>query len=157
MTASPPCSPAANATAAHAAAVWRVLLSGLVVLVLLASCSQGRRERGLDDDMRAYGSLIRWGDIEAAMQYIDPKVLEARPITGIDLERYKQVRIAGYRESGRVVNEDGTATQLVEIEFINIHTQSTNSVIDRQRWRFDDQAKRWWLVSGLPDLTAGRR
>lgn len=135
----------------------RSLLCSLMVLLLIAGCSQSRRTNDLEEYMRAYGAEFRWGTIEAAIGYIDPKVLQDRPISSTDIERYKQVRIVGYRESGLMVEDDGTATQMVEIEFINVHTQSTSSVIDRQRWRYDDQAKRWWLVSGLPDLTAGRR
>ncbi len=146
------CLPAPSRPALHT-----LLLCCLMVLLMVAGCSQSRRERGLDEYMRAYGSDIRWGNIESAIGYIDPEVLKNRPISSTDLERYKQVQIAGYRESALVVEDDGTATQVVEIEFINVHTQSISSMIDRQRWRYDNEAKRWWLVSGLPDLTAGRR
>ena len=34
------------------------------------------------------------------------------------------------------------------------HAFTETVILDRQHWRYDAETKRWWLVSGLPDLTA---
>jgi len=40
----------------------------------------------------------------------------------------------------------------VQIELIDRSTQTVRSIVDRQHWVFDDEAKVWWLDSGLPAL-----
>jgi hypothetical protein len=129
----------------------------LLLLGLLAACAQTTRNTALDDTLRSYGSYVRWGEFEQALGFVDPKRLEVAPVSSVDMERYKQIKVAGYRESAWVSEGDGLVSQIVEIEFINVHTQAISSVIDRQEWRYDPDAKRWWLVTGLPDITAGRR
>ena len=42
----------------------------------------------------------------------------------------------------------------IEIGAINRNTLAERSVRYRERWRYDEAAKTWWLVSGLPDLWA---
>jgi len=37
---------------------------------------------------------------------------------------------------------------------VNRNTQSERSFTDKQTWRWDAVAKRWWLMTGLPDFTA---
>lgn len=128
-----------------------------ILLVVLGACAQTTRNTALEDTLRSYGSFVRWGEFEAALGFVDPKRLEVAPLSSTDMERYKQIRVAGYRESAWVVEADGLVSQIVEIEFINVHTQGINSVIDRQMWRYDKDAGRWWLITGLPDITAGRR
>jgi hypothetical protein len=46
--------------------------------------------------------------------------------------------------------------QVVRMEVVNNHTQKARAVVDRQSWRYDPVAKRWWLTSGLPDITTTR-
>ena len=134
----------------------RIVLLTLL-LALLASCAQTTRNNALDDTLRSYGSYVRWGEFELALGFVDPKRLEVAPLSAVDMDRYKQIKVAGYRESAWVSEGDGLASQIVEIEFINVHTQAISSIIDRQMWRYDTEAKRWWLVTGLPDITAARR
>ncbi len=52
--------------------------------------------------------------------------------------------------------DDGRLAQTVEIRFVNRHTQAEHSIIDRQIWRWDAKAERWWLTTGLPDITERR-
>ncbi len=42
----------------------------------------------------------------------------------------------------------------IEIGVINRNTLTERSVRYRERWRYDEAAQTWWLVSGLPDLWA---
>jgi len=37
---------------------------------------------------------------------------------------------------------------------VNRNTQVEKVITDIQLWRWDDEAGRWWLASGLPDLDA---
>ena len=49
---------------------------------------------------------------------------------------------------------EGLYEQVVELRVVNRNTQVERIITDRQKWRWDAVAKRWWLVSGLPDLDA---
>ncbi len=70
------------------------------------------------------------------------------------LKRFEQVKINGYQVLSQ---EPGTSEfeyiQLVEILVENRHTKQLRSVRDRQRWQYDPDDERWWLVSGIPDLS----
>jgi hypothetical protein len=43
----------------------------------------------------------------------------------------------------------------VELRVINKHNMAERSLRYREEWRWDPEAKRWWLVVGLPDLWDG--
>ena len=95
---------------------------------------------------------MRWGDVEQVLAFHDPDVLAQSPPDALALERWRQWQVTGYRARGREPQADGSIAQYAEIELVNRHTQSGATLIDRERWRYDATAKRWWLVSGLPDL-----
>ena len=131
------------------------LLPVLLLAMLIAACSEtNEQDTLLDETLKAYGVTMRWGEIDQALGFISPADLEARPIPPVELERYRQVRIVGYREQGMQRVDAGYARQTVAIEIVNQHTQVARSVLDRQDWRWDPVTKHWWLTSGLPKLTA---
>jgi hypothetical protein len=136
------------------------LLNALVLLciVALAACaSAGPQSTKLEQIQYAWSGAIRWGDFEGAMNLIDPKVREKLDITPLQLARYEQVQISSYRDAGANVNlEAGTAVRDVEIGVINRHTMAERVVRYRETWRWDDEAKAWWLTSPLPDLWEGQ-
>lgn len=125
----------------------------LLLLALLTACgSMGSQRSPRDQMLYHYVSAVRWSDFDKAVTFIDPKVLEERPVTSFDLERYKQFQVAGYDvKSGREPAQ-GEYEQVVEIRLVNRNTQVEKLILDRQHWRFDPEAKRWWLTTGLPDL-----
>ncbi|EIL98920.1 hypothetical protein RHOFW104T7_11245 [Rhodanobacter thiooxydans] len=134
----------------------RRILSILVVLsvLLLAGCATKTRSDALTTTLKAYGSTLRWGDFRSAAQFIDPAVRTAHPLTPLQLARYQQVRVSEYDDgAGPVPSGDFDVQQTVLINLVNIHTQSERSVVDHQRWHYDEKAKHWWLTSGLPDIT----
>lgn len=127
-------------------------------LLGLAGCaSMGNEGNELDKAQYAWSGAIRWGDFEGAMNLMDPKLRNEHPPTSVELERYKQVQISAYRDIGASADlKGGTATRDIEIGVINRHTQAERSVRYRERWRWDPEAKTWWLTTGLPDLWAGQ-
>lgn len=128
---------------------------GLILFaVLLAACGSSQKSETelLEATLMGYAKAMRWGEIDQAIGYIDPEVLKANPIPALELERLRQVQIAGYREQPPVMTDETHATQVVQIELINRHTQQVRSVVDRQQWRLDREQKRWWLTSGLPKI-----
>ena len=133
----------------------RLLLRCLLLccLALLAGCPKApSKGTALDEIQYAYSAAIRWGDFEGAWQMVDPEVRKQRPLTEFDLSRYRQVQISGYRDRGMSTAGDGAVIRDIEIGVINRNTLAERSVRYRERWRYDEAAKTWWLVSGLPDL-----
>ena len=99
-----------------------------------------------------HSAAIRWGDFEGAWNLVDPEVRKAHPLTDVDFSRYKQVQISSYRDLGGTTLGNGEVVRDVEIGVINRNTLAERTVRYRERWRYDAQARNWWLVSGLPDL-----
>lgn len=130
------------------------LLPRLVVLLtlFLGACSSTRDEdKLLDATLDQYAAAVRWGSIEDALGFLAPEA--PRPST-FEIERLKQLQIAGYREQPPVQLSPTEVEQVAQIDFVNRHTQEGKSTIERFRWRFDAEAQRWWLVSGIAKLQA---
>ncbi|MFD0739574.1 hypothetical protein ACFQZQ_09820 [Lysobacter koreensis] len=132
--------------------------TALGLLLALAGCATNPSQRdGLERNQYAWAGAVRWGDFEGALNLIDPTVREKNPPTALQLERYKQVQISSYRDVGADSDmEAGTAVRDVDIGVINRHTQAERTVRYRERWRWEPEAKVWWLVSDLPDLWDGQ-
>ncbi|HET7268430.1 MAG TPA: hypothetical protein VFJ15_09995 [Oleiagrimonas sp.] len=134
------------------------LILVIVALTLLAGCAGQQRQNTLTDTLNAYASTLRWGDFSHAQAFVDPDYLEAHPPTPLQMARYKQVRVAGYDAgAGPIPVSDTEVRQTVKIGLINRHTQGERFIVDQQTWRWDPEAARWWLESGLPDITPERR
>jgi hypothetical protein len=123
------------------------------LLFLLAACSGvGSQKNALEETLFHYAAAVRWGEVEQVLAFHDPDVLEENAPEPLELERWRQLRVTGYRSRGREPQPDGTVMQFAEIEFVNRHTQTSSALLDREQWRYDEEDKRWWLTSGLPDL-----
>lgn len=131
----------------------RTLVPGLLAL-LLASCGYDTKRNPLDEVLYSYAGTIRWSDFDRAPGYLDPLSLEVDPLDPIELERLKQYQVTSYDVRTMENPSEVEYMQVVEIGFVNRHTQAEKKVIDRQLWRWDPVGKRWWLSSGLPDLTS---
>jgi hypothetical protein len=130
-----------------------------IPLLLVALCTgcgavgQHSQSDSLQTTLMAYASVIRWGDMEQAVKYVDPQTLKDHPVTSIDLERFKQVRITAYDDQPPVPSGKGQVTQIVKIDIVNINSQTERTIVDKQLWRYDEKTKHWHVVSGLPDIT----
>lgn len=134
----------------------RHLLRRFVIVVLiglLSGCNTKADKDLLQTTLENYAATIRWGNFEDAVGYVDPETLKAHPLSALDLARYHQVRVTAYNEQPYKPVGEMEARQVVEIGIVNNNTQVMRSFVDRQLWRYDEKAKRWWLVSGLPDIT----
>ena len=135
---------------------WLAVL--MLALVVAAPASAfGKRKKGsqLDAVQVAYATAIRWGEFEQAWEYLDPAYREAHPMTELGFERYKQIEVSGYTDRGSVAGEEGSVIRTIELRVINRHTMAERSLRYREQWRWDPEARRWWMVLGLPDLWDG--
>jgi hypothetical protein len=132
----------------------RVLAPVLALLLVTACGSMGAQRSPRDQTLYTYVSAVRWSDFEAARSFLDPATVSARPVTDFEMERYKQFQVTGYEVKSASEPAEGLYEQVVELRVVNRNTQVERILTDRQKWRWDAEAKRWWLVSGLPDLDA---
>ena len=134
----------------------RAVFAALVSVAVAAGCSMDKlktKDSVLEDTLQTYAATIRWGDMTQALAFVDPKYREAHPMSELDLARYKQVQVTTYNDQPAAPLNDKEVAQTVEIGLVNINTQSARTIIDRQVWRYDEKEKRWWLTTGLPDIT----
>lgn len=134
-------------------------LARLFILVfagLLAACGGGATigSRSPERVFYDYNSAVRWSEFETAWTFVDPAVRAERPLTDAQREHYKQVQVAGYEVKSKDDSSPGELAQAVEIRWIDKATQTEHVMTDLQRWRWDAAAKRWWLLSGVPELTS---
>lgn len=128
---------------------WCLLLGVLAI----GGCATDRRS-ALQDAQYAYSAAIRWGDFEGAWTLVEPAYREAHPLTDLELSRYKQVQISGYRELASQIGED-TAMREIGIGVINRNTLVERQTRYTEQWRRDPETKAWMLTVGLPDLWQG--
>ena len=130
----------------------RILLPLAATAVLLAGCTQNVRNDSLIATLNAYSGAVRWDGFQSGLQYVDPAVLKAHPVSDFDLQRYAQLRVSDYDDgNGPVALNDHEVQQTVRISFIDNHTQVERSIIVHQLWRYDAKARHWWLESEPPN------
>lgn len=131
----------------------RRLLLSLFLLLTTSLAFAGAPQRALPVAQDAWSAAIRWGDFDGAVNLLDPKLRAGQTPTSIESARYRQVQISAYRDRGASADfKAGLAVRDVEIGIINRNTQAERTVRYRETWRWDPQAKTWWITSGLPDL-----
>ncbi|KFN50634.1 hypothetical protein [Arenimonas composti] len=126
----------------------------LFLALLVAACGSRAERSPREQALYEYQSAIRWSEYDVAMTYLDPLQLASDPVDPLELERLKQYQVAGYTVRSASHPADGSYEQVVEISLVNRHTQVERVITDRQRWRWDQIAQRWWLMSGLPVVPA---
>ncbi len=134
-----------------------LVLFALLAAVLLGGCASagGSKNDKLLEAQNAFSGAVRWGDFEGAWGLIEPEYREKHPITPLQLARYGQIQVSGYRDIGSSMLDDGSAVRDIEIGVVNRHTLAERSVRYRERWHWDETQKRWWLRSSLPDFWEG--
>lgn len=130
-----------------------ITLFGLALLAASLPALAKSRDKALTETLMAYAATIRWGSFEQAESFVSPEYREAHPLTSLELERFKQVRVTEYTDTAPMPVNDFEVRQTVEIGLVNVNTQESRTIIDRQIWIYDKKNKLWLLHSGLPDIT----
>lgn len=125
-----------------------------VSMLALTACNGVKPSQGHAQDLTLYdfSSAIRWGDFDKAYDFVDPKTKQEHPLSDIDRARYKQVEVAGYTVVSSLNGKD-SIDQQVQLSLVNRNTQVGRSMVYHEHWRWDDAQKKWWLTSGLPDIS----
>lgn len=132
----------------------RRIVGMIVVLSLLAGCATLQsKDRSRQETLDSYAAALRWGDFQSAWDFVDPAVRAAHPLTPQQQALYATVRVAEYQAGGLMQAGPDTVRQTAQISLIVKSSQRVYAILDHQEWHWDAAAKRWWLESGLPDIT----
>lgn len=123
-----------------------------VMPAAVASKTSTSMEKKLQASLKTYELAVRWNDFEAAAEALDPLTQQGELFSEQDEAYYKGFQITGYMLKSASMGEDLIYTQRVELRIVDQDTQAERTKTDRQSWRYDAAAKRWWLTSGLPKL-----
>ncbi|WP_349656680.1 hypothetical protein [Xanthomonas sp. 10-10] len=138
------------------ALIGAMVLLGLAMLSGLATAGSRAQARVLETTQAAYAAAVRWSDFDAAQGFVEPTYAQAHPLSDLERSRYEQVQISGYREVRVGQDPNGDLRREVELRVINRNTQAERLVRSIEIWHWNPEQKRWWLVSGLPDLWKGQ-
>jgi len=130
---------------------WALIITAILGLT---SCSTNQVDKSRGEAFKQYETIIRWSQWDAAIDFIAPEYLVENPVSRLDMDRLRLFRVSNYliRSTG-VYDEGMTARQTVEIRMFNSKQATERTIIDEQEWRYNEEAKRWQLHSGLPDPT----
>lgn len=124
---------------------------GICLLLLLAGCqslSERRQSVSLQEVLRNYEGVLRWGAIEQAARFFDPESERpdvAKPAAPMRVTHYEVVQ-------GPTKVEDDKAIQTAVIQYVFIESQVVREVVDQQTWQYDRESERWYLISPLPEF-----
>ncbi|MCU7842273.1 MAG: asparagine synthetase [Candidatus Thiodiazotropha sp. (ex Monitilora ramsayi)] len=121
----------------------------LITTVLLMGCqtlSERKQADSLEEILRSYHAMIRWGSVEQARGFLDPKqAKESVDATPGDL------RVTHYEVvQGPTMVGSTQAVQTAFIQYVFEDSQIVREVMDRQTWEYDTASERWFLVSPPP-------
>lgn len=131
------------------------LLMGLLLISMTGAAFAGKKSSELERNQYSFSAAIRWADFEGAWTMVDPVVRKAKPMTEVDFSRYEQIQVTSYRDLAVMPGPDGTALREIQIELINRNTLRQRRVRFTEVWRYDAEAKTWW-ISALPDFWQGK-
>lgn len=123
-------------------------------VLLLAGCPSGKIAQTRQQTLDQYEKVVRWSQWNGAVDFLAPEYLEENPVTRLDIERLELFRVTAYTVGQVAIGDDGmSVVQVVEIRMYNRTRAVERAVIDQQTWRYDAERERWYLHTGLPDVT----
>ena len=129
-------------------------LSMFFVSAVLWGCATNIQGKTLDDTLKQYEIVVRWSQWDGAVDFLASGYLENFPLSRLDMDRLRLFRVTQYTVRSATPFDAGMGLiQVVEIKLFNRNRAVERSLIDQQEWRYNAERKRWFLHSGLPDVT----
>ena len=131
-------------------------LLAILAITLLAGCASADRSHRLMESTHGYEARVRWGDFAGALSFVHPSARPDPQRLSFVLQRFEQIRVTGYAPVGRAPSADAnTYSVVMELRIVNRHTLTERVLQDRQEWLYEEATGRWWLMTGLPDISRG--
>jgi len=130
----------------------RIVICSALVFLLAACGGSGSAKRleNLDEAVNHYAQAMRWGrydDAEAFHMTRDGQRLK------FNLQNLEGVRITGYTVRGRQLSENLLEADVTgEYNYFNTSYGMLRHIPFQQKWWFDEETKRWFVDSALPEF-----
>lgn len=135
------------------AGMFRIVAKSIVFMLLIVGCASmktGEKMSQFDETSRAYIRAIRWGEYEAAYAF---KKLTDRQEAFPDFEDYRNVKVTNYKVKQTIISEDKSKIiQIVDFQYYRMKDVTVKTLIDRQKWEYDEEQQKWFLQSNLPSF-----
>jgi hypothetical protein len=124
----------------------------VVLALLLMGCAgldMGKENwKKFEETSRAYLMALRWGEYETAYGFMrPPNSYDEIP----DFYDLRDVRVTSHRIKQTIISEDKmTVQQIVDFQYYRMRNVTVKTMTDRQKWEYDEEKERWYLISDLP-------
>ncbi len=129
----------------------KFVVNSVVLMLLIIGCASmetAEKMSQFDETSRAYLRAIRWGEFEAAYAF---KKLTDRDNVIPDFEDYRSVKVTNYKVKQTIISEDQSKIiQIVDFQYYRMSDVTVKTIIDRQKWEYDEEQGKWFLQSDLP-------
>lgn len=121
------------------------------LVLLLPGCqtlSEKRQSNKLEEVLRNYEGVIRWGAVEQIGRFYKTDAAEGlmkKPLQAMRVTQYEVVQ-------GPTLVEDNRAIQTAIIQYVFVESQIVRELLDQQTWEYDAEQERWYLISPMPDF-----
>jgi hypothetical protein len=117
--------------------------------MLLTGCqtlSERRQSEALNEVLRSYHAMIRWGSVAQARAFQNSKQTQ-----GETAAVPKDLRVTQYEVvQGPAMVGPNKAVQTAIIQYVFEESQVVRELMDQQTWEYDADSERWFLVSPMP-------
>ena len=130
----------------------KLMVKWVVLILLMIGCAGFADEKEnwmkFDETSRSYLLALRWGEFEAAYGF--------KRLLGIndevpDFQDLSDVKVTSYRVKQTIISEDEMIVmQIVEFQYYRMRNVTVRTTTDSQKWEYDKEKKRWYLLSDLP-------
>lgn len=132
----------------------KFMVKWVVLILLMMGCASLGDEKEnwmkFDDTSKAYLLALRWGEFEAAYGFKrPPSIIDKVP----DFQDLSDVKVTSYRVKQTIISEDEMIVmQIVDFQYYRMRNVTVKTITDRQKWEYDKQKERWYLLSDLPNF-----
>jgi hypothetical protein len=126
----------------------------VVLALLLMGCAgldMGNKNlKKFENTSRAYLMALRWGEYETAYSFKRrPNSYDEIP----DFHDLRDVRVTSHRVKQTIISEDQmTVNQIIDFQYYRMRNVTVKIITDRQKWEYDEEKERWYLISDLPSF-----
>ena len=130
----------------------KFMVNFVVVMLLLMGCAGLDMEkdnwRKFDQTSKAYLLSFRWGDYDVVYGFKKPPDINEKQA---DVQDFSDLRVTSYKVKQTIMSKDETMViQIVDFEYYRTRNVTLRTITDRQKWEYDEEKERWYLVSDLP-------
>ncbi len=127
-----------------------LVLAGCASFSANLESSLERRMQLFEQTTFKYENALRWGYYSVAYDYI--KKTNSGQVEP-DFGKLRDIKVSTYENLRSTLSgNEQQALQTVEIKYYNINTLVEKTLIMEEKWEYDREEKRWYLLSNFPDF-----